>query len=160
MEDIAEKSNLVSITSNLISDADKDLLKALEGFISQYKLSKQIQHIPLRLFSNKKLGVLEVVVKYLKEHTPLSYAEIAKLLNRDQRTIWTTYSKVIKKHKEPFKIDPYDEFISISTFSNTKYSPLQVLIKELEGKGHSLKQIARLTNRSYKNIWMTKKRNK
>lgn len=159
MEDIADKSNLISITSNLISDSDKDLLTALEGFIAQYKLSKQAQHIPLRLFSNKKLGILEVIVKYLKENTPLSYAEIAKLLNRDQRTIWTTYSKAIKKHKEPFKINSNDEFVSIGPFSNTKYSPLQVLIKELEEKGNSLKQIAKLTNRSYKNIWMTKKRN-
>ena len=160
MEDIAEKSNLVSITSNLISGQDKDLLMALEGFITQYKHSKQIENIPLKLFSNEKLGVLEVIVKYLKENTSLSYSDIAKLLNRDQRTIWTTYSKAIKKHKEPFRIDSNDEFIAISPFSNTRYSPLQVLIKELEEKGNSLKQIARLTNRSYKNIWMTKKRNK
>jgi DNA-binding CsgD family transcriptional regulator len=160
MEDIAEKSNLVSITSNLVSGADKDLLIALEGFITNYKRTKQIQNIPLKLFSSSKLGVLEVIVKYLKENTTLSYADIAKLLNRDQRTIWTTYSKAIKKHKEPFRIDSNDEFISISSFSDMNYSPLQVLIKELEAKGHSLKQIARLTNRSYKNIWMTKKRDK
>lgn len=160
MEDIADKSNLVSITSNLISDSDKDLLTALEGFIAQYKLSKQAQHIPLRLFSDKKLGILEVIVKYLKENTALSYAEIAKLLNRDQRTVWTTYSKAIKKHKEPFRIGVDEEFIPIRSFADTKYSPLQSLIKELEGKGHSLKDIARLTNRSYKNIWMTKKRDK
>ena len=159
MEDNAEKSNLVSITSNLISNADKDLLISLEGFLSQYKRSKQIQNIPLKLFSSPKLGVLEVIVKYLKENTPLTYSDIAKLLNRDQRTIWTTYSKAIKKHKEPFKINSDDEFISISAFSDMNYSPLQVLINELERKGNSLKQIARLTNRSYKNIWMTKKRN-
>ena len=159
MEDNAEKSNLVSITSNLISNADKDLLISLEGFLSQYKRSKQIQNIPLKLFSSPKLGVLEVIVKYLKENTPLTYSDIVKLLNRDQRTIWTTYSKAIKKHKEPFRISSDDEFISISAFSDMNYSPLQVLINELERKGNSLKQIARLTNRSYKNIWMTKKRN-
>jgi hypothetical protein len=159
MEDIAERSNLVSITSNLISTADKDLLMALEGFIVQYKRSKNIQNIPVILFSTKKLGVLEVIVKYLKENNSLSYVEIAKILNRDQRTIWTTYSKAIKKHKETFRINHDDEFISISSFSDMNYSPLQVLIKELEERGNSLTQIAKLTNRSYKNIWMTKKRN-
>ncbi|GIU70302.1 MAG: hypothetical protein KatS3mg002_1538 [Candidatus Woesearchaeota archaeon] len=157
MPNYTKKSNLISINSNLISDTDKDLLTALEIFITQYKLAKQTKHIPLKLFSNKKLGVLEVVVKYLKENTPLSYSEIAKILNRDQRTIWTTYNKAVKKHKEKFKIIG-EEFINIESFSNTKKSPLQILINELEEKGYSLKEIAKITNRSYKNIWMTKKR--
>jgi len=153
-----EKSNLVSIYSDLISSGDKDLLQALEGFLQNYKRSKEIQNIPLKLFAIKELGVLEVIVKYLKENTKLTYADIARLLNRDQRTIWTTYSKAAKKHNEQFKIEPNDEFIAITPFSNTKYSPLQILINELTSKGYSLKDIAKLTNRSYKNIWLTNKR--
>jgi hypothetical protein len=154
----AEKSNLVSIYQDLVSSDDKDLLVALEGFLQDYKRTKQILNISLKLFSNKKLGVLEVIVKYLKENTQLTYADIAKLLNRDQRTIWTTYSKAIKKYNEAFKIEANDELIPITAFANTKYSPLQVLINELTSKGYSLKDVAKLTNRSYKNIWLTNKR--
>ncbi|MEM4710901.1 MAG: hypothetical protein QXL18_03075 [Candidatus Woesearchaeota archaeon] len=143
--------------SNLISIDDKDLLTALEELINNYKKIKQIQQIPITIFSNKKLGVLEAIVKYLKENQELSFKEIAEILHRDQRTIWTTYNKAVKKQKEKFSTKKDQEYITIKSFSNTKYSPLQALIKELEAKGYTLSKIAKITNRSYKNIWMTKK---
>jgi len=54
--------------------------------------------IPISIFSNFKLSVLESIVKYLKETENLSYHNIAVLLKRDDRTIWTIYSRCLKKN--------------------------------------------------------------
>ncbi len=54
-------------------------------------------NIPSNIFQDRSLSVLEIMVEYLKEQKSLSYHEIAVLLNRDDRTIWTVYSRVKKK---------------------------------------------------------------
>ncbi|MBD3310190.1 hypothetical protein GF351_03145 [Candidatus Woesearchaeota archaeon] len=53
--------------------------------------------VPAELFSNRKLGVLEMAVKFLKEEIGLRYSEIADLLDRDDRTIWAVYHQAVKK---------------------------------------------------------------
>ena len=53
--------------------------------------------IPLSILTDRNLGALENIVVYLREHLNLSYSEIAKLTNRDNRTIWATYNKAKKK---------------------------------------------------------------
>jgi DNA-directed RNA polymerase specialized sigma24 family protein len=40
---------------------------------------------------------MESVVDYMKDSLGLSYHEIAKELNRDDRTIWTVYHRASKK---------------------------------------------------------------
>ncbi len=151
MEDIAEKSNFLSNLSSFLSSDDKNLLTQLERFIHDYKRTREITQIPISLFSGR-LAASEVIVKYLKEKG-LSYAEIAKIINRDQRTVWVTYSKAIKKQKQPFPAMKDELLIDISIFS-TRKPPLHSLISHLVERGYSLKQIASMLNRSYKNIWM------
>jgi hypothetical protein len=53
--------------------------------------------IPLKILQDRGVAVLEAIVEYLKEEKKLKYSEIAILLNRDQRTIWTVYNRVKKK---------------------------------------------------------------
>lgn len=47
--------------------------------------------IPLNIFSNEKLSVLENITSYLKDTLKLTLHQIAVMLNRDDRTIWTVY---------------------------------------------------------------------
>ncbi len=54
-------------------------------------------HLPCRLFLNKKQSVLENIVVHLKEESALSNTTIAKLLNKDPRTIWTVLARAKKK---------------------------------------------------------------
>lgn len=54
--------------------------------------------LPASIF-NDKLGMLEAASLYLKDELSLSFNEIAKLLKRDYKTIWTSYSKAKKKTK-------------------------------------------------------------
>jgi hypothetical protein len=55
--------------------------------------------IPSNIFRDRSLSVLEIIVEYLKEKKKLTYHEIAVLLNRDDRTIWTCYNRAKKKRK-------------------------------------------------------------
>ena len=61
-------------------------------------LKKEIK-IPISIFDDRRLGVLESLVLYLKTNQSLKNSEIARILNRDSRTIWTVYSRVKKKVK-------------------------------------------------------------
>jgi len=69
---------------------------------SKNKLRKDLdvsskQSIPINIFSNKKFSILENLVSYLKDSLKFSYHEIAIILNRDDRTIWTIYSRYKNK---------------------------------------------------------------
>ncbi|MBD3249451.1 hypothetical protein GF336_05380 [Candidatus Woesearchaeota archaeon] len=48
---------------------------------------------------NADLSLLESIVSYLRSHFNLSYHQISLLLKRDERTIWTVYSRAKKKLK-------------------------------------------------------------
>lgn len=146
---LANKSYLVSIPDN-----NQELMIALEEFLNRYKTQKKIREVPVSLFSNRKLGVLEVTVKYLKENNNITNSEIAKILNRDEKTISSTYNKAIKKHKELFSAKK-ELMINVTIFTNRNLAPLQALIKHLKEKGKNLKEISIILNRSYKTIWTT-----
>ncbi|HII72151.1 TPA: hypothetical protein HA265_05335 [Candidatus Woesearchaeota archaeon] len=57
------------------------------------------QEIPIDIFHNRELAPLEGISKYLKENADKSFHEIAVLLNRDDRTIWTCYNRALKKQR-------------------------------------------------------------
>ena len=53
--------------------------------------------IPVSIFKDARLTPFELIVKYLKEIKNLTYAEIDRQLNRDERNIWTVYQRAKKK---------------------------------------------------------------
>ena len=53
--------------------------------------------VPVSVFKDRKFSVLEVIVSYLKDNFNLRYSEIAVLLARDERNIWTVYNRSKKK---------------------------------------------------------------
>jgi len=75
-----------------------------------------------------RLSALEAVVKYLKEKLDLRYKDISVLLNRDERTIWVTYKKAVKKVKKPFTAKKAKVRIPLSIFKNRNLSPLENLV--------------------------------
>jgi len=56
-------------------------------------------YIPVSIFKDRNFSVLEFVVSYLKDNFNLRYRDIAILLNRDERNIWTVYNRYKKKRK-------------------------------------------------------------
>jgi hypothetical protein len=67
------------------------------------KKETRIVEIPSSVFRDRTLAPLEAITEYLKDHEGMSFHEIAALLNRDDRTIWTCYNRVKKKHSEVSK---------------------------------------------------------
>ncbi len=56
--------------------------------------------IPLSVFADRKVSVMEALVTFLKTKYSLSFIQIAKLLQRDERTIWTAYHRAKKKYEK------------------------------------------------------------
>ena len=54
--------------------------------------------VPVSIFSDSKLSALETLVSHLKSQLNFSYHEIAVLLSRNDRTIWTVHSRSKKKY--------------------------------------------------------------
>ena len=67
-----------------------------------FEIEKKISFlVPLLIFKDRSVSFLEALTEYLKDHFNLKYCQIAALLNRDQRTIWTVYNRVkIKRRKD------------------------------------------------------------
>lgn len=55
--------------------------------------------LPSRIFKDRSVSVLEAIVEYMKDDLGLTFHDIAQLLNRDDRTVWTVYSRAAKKRK-------------------------------------------------------------
>lgn len=65
---------------------------------SRLEISESRYFIPVSIFQND-LGVMGNVVLYLREEIELSFHNIAVLLERDDRTIWTMWNHAKKKIK-------------------------------------------------------------
>lgn len=72
---------------------------AKKKHLRKLKIAATDYFIPVSIFTNRKLSAFEALVQHLKDFYKLSYHEIAVLLARDDRTIWTVYSRASKKSK-------------------------------------------------------------
>lgn len=71
--------------------------KSRSKMLNHFHLMPSKHVIPASLFAERKLSVLETIVHYLKHAIKLNLHEIAVLLNRDDRTIWTVWNRASKK---------------------------------------------------------------
>lgn len=78
-----------------MSKTSKKLIREIVAELDKKK-SKKEKKIPLSVFATRKLTAFEALVLYLKD-LGHSYHEIAVILKRDDRTIWNTYQRAIKK---------------------------------------------------------------
>ena len=118
-----------------------------------YSIEQDGIEIPVKIFSTKISG-LRAIVKYLVDIKSLSFAQVARLLKRDPRTIWTSYNAV--KNKQ-FTSDvlkcPKDVAINSKVFSDSSLSILESLSYALREKSLSLTEISVFLNKSPKTIW-------
>ncbi len=62
-----------------------------------FTISDNTRWISLSIFSSDSLSAQECLVYYLKDSLSFSLHDIAKILQRDERTIWTVYHRARKK---------------------------------------------------------------
>ena len=160
-------------TELLENDKSLEALKLLlEHFKEQYELSPEQlldiisgkpkeTAIPITVFSNEKLSSLEIIVKYMKENLSKTYHEIALILRRDDRTIWSTYNNSLDKYKQQFKPKETSVFIPLAIFSPRKLSVLESLVIFFKDNlGYSFNKISELLIKDYQTIYTTYKRGK
>jgi hypothetical protein len=117
--------------------------------------------IPLQAFSSGVLSTLEAAVKFMKENLGKTFHEIALLLNRDDRTIWSTYRNSTQKLRDQLQITDNKRTIPFSIFSSRKHSVLESLIYYLiETYDMSISEIAQTLNKDYQTIYTTYRRGK
>lgn len=120
--------------------------------------SEDVLYVPVAIFAGK-ISPAEALAKYLKENHELNYAEISKLIGRDQRGIWANYKRAVKKMPWPFEI-MNSLMVPVSTFKPEK-SVLESLVCYLKDvKKMKNKNIAKLLNKNPANIWTVHNRAK
>ncbi|MBU0472261.1 MAG: hypothetical protein KKF65_06535, partial [Nanoarchaeota archaeon] len=97
-------------------------------------------------------GCLQAIIKYLKDYEQLKYSEIAKLINRDQRTVWNAYNQA---KNTSVKINETTLYIPLSIIADRKENVLGSIILYLKDNGFSYKKIASLLQRNYQTIYTT-----
>ena len=100
---LKEQKNLsLTAIANLLDRSPKTIwqtyTQSKKKYSSFFKEQPTPYHIPISLFKQRHLAVLEHLVFYLKEEYGLSFSQIATILHRDQRTIWTVYHRATKKN--------------------------------------------------------------
>jgi len=73
--------------------------EALQKRKERLLVKKSEISIPHSILKERKLSVLESLVSYLKNNYDLRFSEIATLLNKDERNIWTVYHRAKKKNE-------------------------------------------------------------
>jgi len=89
--------------SKLVDRSNKTIWQACNNakrkYPSYFVVKSFAITIPVLLFKNRKLSIFEHSVVHLKKEYELRFSEIALMLKRDQRTIWTVYYRAQKKLK-------------------------------------------------------------
>jgi nucleoside-triphosphatase THEP1 len=107
--------------------------------------------IPLSVFSTQ-LGALEAISLYLRDKKLLKFNEIAEILQRNERTIWTAHQKAKQKNIEI--VEESSEIVPVQILSNNNLTIFESLIKYLkETKEMRFSEISQALSRDQRNIW-------
>ena len=119
---------------------------------ADYSAEKNGIELPVKIFSTKISG-LRAIVKYLVDVKLLSFSQIARLLNRDPRTIWTSYNAV--RNEIAIGDSKCADYLTINSkvFRDSSLSILESLSHALKEKSFSLTEISVFLNKSPKTIW-------
>jgi len=89
--------------SHILNRSNKTIWSAYSNAVEKRK--KRFEAVddeiflPAGIFRKRHLSILETIVDFLKKRN-LRNSQIAKILNKDQRTIWTVCSRIEKKMKK------------------------------------------------------------
>jgi hypothetical protein len=106
--------------------------------------------IPIMIF-NRGLSPAEALAKYLKENMNMRFSEIARLINRDERTIWINYRDANRKKKEKIKIEK-EILVSIEIFADRRLSILESVVYHFKENGYRNVEIAEMLGKDQRNI--------
>lgn len=113
--------------------------------------------IPSSIFTDRSVAPLESIAEYLIDEEGLTFHDVAVLLNRDDRTIWTCYSRAKKKREsspKPALISVKSVDIPAGVFRDRTLAPLESVSFYLKDhEAMSYHDIAVLVGRNDRTIW-------
>ncbi|MBT3538496.1 hypothetical protein HN698_00160 [Candidatus Woesearchaeota archaeon] len=142
-------SDSLSLLKSLMNLMKEQQDLTLQDTIDLYKgaQTESKQAIPLSIFSSA-LSPLESLCRYLKDYSGLTYRQIAHLINRDERGIWTTYQRSLKKLEGELPINK-EILLPIDIFKVRNLSVLEALVKYLvDSYGYTAYKVAKLLNKN------------
>jgi len=150
-------NKLDSVTSELVKARSKiqGLNKGLSKISKQVALLQQDKEVPVSIFSGD-VPPLEALVKFLVENQELSITNISRRLNRNFKTIWTTY-----KNSQNKRLPTLDSlyFAPLVLFAKDRLSILESLVSYLHNdKKLEFYKIALLLRKDIRTIWTCNKR--
>jgi len=74
--------------------------KSKQKYPKKISGAKSKYFIPFSVITDDKLSAQESIVFYLKKSHSLSFSDIARIMKRDDRTIWTVYNRAKVKHEK------------------------------------------------------------
>ncbi len=110
------------------------------------------EKVPLSIFKTE-VSPAEALCKYLKENRSMNFAEIARHIQRDQRTVWINYRNACAKQAKQLQIDKTQPDIKLTIFANRNTTIFESLILELREQGLSNATIAQQLKKDPRNIW-------
>ncbi len=123
-----------------------------EAEINDFLSNHDETRIPVSIFQSN-LSALEVLCKYLKENLNFSLNKIAKLLKRDNKTIWASYHNATKKQPQQIISPATKYFVPIAYFASSK-TVLLTLVTYLKERHHlGYHEIAVILSRNERNVW-------
>jgi hypothetical protein len=135
---LAQDSNVQSVTyTTKPQDSDISILEE--------------KYVPLSIIFGK--SSLEALVLYLKDFSGLKFRDIAGILNRDQRTIWVTYSNA-KRKKLVLETDNASQImLPLNIFYSRNLSVLENIVLYLRTThSFSFNQISDLIGKNYQTV--------
>jgi len=145
------KEELLNILQRVNAHLKENYNLSEEEIFSLAKGRKQI-FVPASIFSFD-LSPAESIVKFLKENIDLRYSEIAELIERDERGVWGSYRRAVRKHPGRLTTRQPDVMIPISVFKSIRsiFESLVTYLKDTKNMKGS--EIARLLNKKPSTIW-------
>ena len=161
----SDLGGLTSSPTNSNPQQTNEIVKLLlKELVQKYDLTKEdvlsaikqedTNDLPISIFNNPSLSSLETISKYLHENQQLKFSQIAVLLKRDSRTIWSAYQSSKNKLPSKFLIKQSEIKIPLRQLTDRSISVLESIVSYLkENYPLSLHHIAVLLNRNDRTIW-------
>jgi len=143
-----------SPVSDVVSSpfSKESLAKFSKNDLINIIMLQQDMQIPASIFSTD-IPPLEALVKYLVEIKKMPFKIISTKLNRNFKTIWTTYSNA--KNKRITSKNTGESFsIPLSIFSKTNLSILESLVRYLHDHYRlEFYKVAKLLRKDVRTVW-------
>lgn len=137
----------------------KRIQHAVQTAIRALQQSRPIS-VPIEIFA-QDLSPAEAVVKHLKEHHGLTFSQIARLLNRDQRGIWGSYARAQRKSPARFSMKASSYMIPLSCFHDRSRSILEHVVTHLKNeKKLPVSHICALLKKRPSTVWTAYQRSR